>query len=598
MKKKLYTLLFFMLGVFAFAKAQTEQLARNYFDQGQFEKALLSYKKALVKQPNNSKLVYGYIATQQQLEGYDDVQTFLEERIERLPNSSGRYLVELGYNYQLQQQDSIATIYYNRAIDRVSQNPSRTSSIGRAFQDHSLLEQATQVYETGMAFNPKANYTIQLARIYGELGQLENMFDSYLFLIFKNEAYLPTAQRNFGQFITENPDNEANQTFRKLLLKKLQTEQSIIYNELLSWLFIQQGDFKKAFAQEKAIYKRSDGNLQGVINLAEITIEENEDEIATEILQYLSATAVDEYTKLEAEQWLLQLAIKSDDPLKDNNGIATRYEALLDHYGFNEFTIALQRDYAHFTAFNQNDPEKAITFLKKGLKERLSKFNEARLKMELADILVLEEKFNQALIYYSQVQNKVKNNILSQEARLKVAKTSYYKSDFSWAENQLNVLKSSATQLIANDALKLLLTIRDNSLEDTTQTALKLFAKADLLRYQNKNQEALVLYNTILEQHKGEAIEDEALLEQAKLFEADNAYVKAEKSYQKIISFFGEDILADEAHYRLALLYENQLQTPEKAKEHYERIIFDFADSIYYVEAQKRFRQLRGDAVN
>jgi len=596
MKKKLYLLLICILGFSAFAKAQSEQLARNYYDQGQFEKALISYKKALVKQPNNSKLVYGYIKTQQQLESYTEVKKFLEERIARLPNNSGKYLVELGYNYDLQQQDSLATIYYNKALDRVSQNPSRTASIGKAFQDHSLLEQAVQVYETGMAFNPKANYTIQLARIYGELGQLENMFDSYLFLIFKNEAYLPTAQRNFSQFITDNPDNEANQTFRKLLLKKLQSRQSIIYNELLSWLFIQQKEYKKAFSQEKAIYKRSDGDLQGVINLAEITMEENEDEIAIEILEYLTQTAIDEFTKLEAEQHLLQLAIK--DPLRDNAGITSRYEALIDRYGLNEFTIGLQRDYAHFTAFNQNAPDKAISFLKKGLKERLSKFNEARLKMELADILVLEEKFNQALIYYSQIQNKVKNNVLSQEARLKVAKASYYKSDFAWAENQLNVLKSSATQLIANDALKLLLTIRDNSLEDSTQTALKKFAKADLLRYQNKKQEASALYSNILEQHKGEAIEDEALLEQAKLFEADNAFAKAEKNYQKIISFYEEDILADEAHYRLALLYENQLHLPEKAKEHYERIIFDFADSIFYVQAQKRFRQLRGDAVN
>ena len=33
----------------------------------------------------------------------------------------------------------------------------------------------------------------------------------------------------------------------------------------------------------------------------------------------------------------------------------------------------------------------------------------------------------------------------------------------------------------------------------------------------------------------------------------------------------------------------------EKAKEYYEQIIFNFADSIYFVEARKKYRALRGD---
>ena len=596
MKKTAYILWVF-LGIAIVGNAQTEQLARNYFDQGEFEKAKLSYKRALVKQPNHSRLVLGYIATLQQLEAYDEVNNFLKEKIDKSPHP-GKYIVELGYNYQLQQQDSIAEIQYNQAIDQVAQNPSRASIIGKAFQDHSLLEQAIQVYETGMSLNPKANYTVQLARIYGELGELENMFDNYLFLIQKNEAYLPTAQRNFGQFITDDPDNEANVIFRKLLLKKLQQEPRIIYNALLSWLFIQQGDFKKSFVQEKAIFKRTNGDLQGVIDLAEIAIEAEEHGIAREVFQYIIGNALDEITLLEAEQQLLLLDVRDPNPEKDNEAIISRYQGLINRYKGNEFITPLKRDYAHFLAFDLKRTTQAIDFLKEGLKGRLNKFNEARLKMELADILVLEEKFNQALIYYSQIQNKVTNNILSQEARLKVAKTSYYKSDFSWAETQLKVLKSSATQLIANDALQLLLVIRDNSLEDSTQTALKKYAKADLLSYQNNKQQALALYDNILEQHKGEAIEDETLLAQGKLYEELSAFAKAETNYRKMLSFFEEDILADEAHYRLARLYEKHLGQPEKAKEHYERIIFDFADSIYYVDAQKRFRALRGDIIN
>ena len=218
--------------------------------------------------------------------------------------------------------------------------------------------------------------------------------------------------------------------------------------------------------------------------------------------------------------------------------------------------------------------------------------------MKLADILVFDEKFNEALIYYSQIQKKVKSNVLAQEARFKVAQTSYFKGDFEWAQIQLDVLKKSASQLIANDAMQLSLMIRDNSLDDSTKTALKKFARADLLTLQNKNNTAISVLQDILTNHKGEKIEDEALLKMGELYEVTQQYEQAEANYKKLIEFYNEDILADDAHFHLAKLYEGPLAQPEKAKALYERIIFDFADSIYFVEARKRYRTLRGDAIN
>ena len=228
----------------------------------------------------------------------------------------------------------------------------------------------------------------------------------------------------------------------------------------------------------------------------------------------------------------------------------------------------------------------------------MNRFQEARVKMELADILVLEERFNAALIYYSQIQKNLKDNVLAQEARFKVAKTSYYKGDFEWAKTQLKVLKSSAEQLIANDAQDLYLLITDNTVDDSTHTALKTFARADLLLFQNKQDEALEVYNTLLAEHKDKAIEDETLLEQAKLFEVKGLYDLAAQNYRLILEKHGDDILADDAHYRLGNLYADHLQQPEKAKEQYESIIFNFADSIFYVDAQQKYRKLRGDAIN
>ncbi|MEP1856120.1 tetratricopeptide repeat protein, partial [Nonlabens ulvanivorans] len=270
-------------------------------------------------------------------------------------------------------------------------------------------------------------------------------------------------------------------------------------------------------------------------------------------------------------------------------------EQLLTKSGRDGQTFMLQLDYADFLTFKASEPETAVTILTELENKRLSKFQKAEVKMLLADILVLQEQFNRALILYSQVQTDLPNDELAQEAQYRVARTSYYQGDFPWSLTQLKVLRSATSKLIANDAMELSLTISDHSLEDTTFVALKAFAKADLKQYQNKRSEAISLYDQLLQNHKGDPIEDEALLNQAKLYEIEGNLEAAKNNYQTIIDNFADGILADDAFYKLALLYEEKFDNPNKAQALYERIIYDYADSIHFVDARRRYRRLRGD---
>ncbi|HAT67752.1 MAG TPA: hypothetical protein DCS66_24660, partial [Flavobacteriaceae bacterium] len=508
-----------------------------------------------------------------------------------------QFLIELGYNYALQNKDSIAQINYQKAIEFVKESPPYAYIVGQVFSDYNLLDEAVTVYETAMMQDDSRNYYAQLARIYGEQGELEKMFETYVELIKINPTYNGTIKRNFSLYITEDPTNEANILLRKTLLKKLQQDPDVLYNELLSWLFIQQKDFKKAFIQEKAIYARREENLSGLLDLGKITIDEKSYEDAKEIIHFIIEKAYNPRLKLEGYQQLMYVELELAQE-KDYPKIDAQYKQLLSEFGDDRDTYLLQIDYNDFLAFRYGKKEEAIQNLKALSKKGLTIYQEARVKLKLADILVYDEKFNEALIYYSQVQNKVQNDVLAQEARFKVARTSYFKGDFEWAQVQLDVLKKSASQLIANDAMQLSLMIQDNSLEDSTQTALKKFATADLRALQNKNVEAITLLKDILTNHKGEEIEDEALLKMGMIYEKLNQFENAEAQYLKLIELYKEDILADDAHFKLAKLYETYLGQPEKAKELYEQIIFNFQDSIYFVEARKRYRMLRGDEIN
>ena len=60
-----------------------------------------------------------------------------------------------------------------------------------------------------------------------------------------------------------------------------------------------------------------------------------------------------------------------------------------------------------------------------------------------------------------------------------------------------------------------------------------------------------------------------------------------------IVEKYPDDILADDALFQLAGLYENQLNNKPKAMELYEKLLTKYSGSLFAAEARKRFRALR-----
>ena len=577
--------------------AQEDFLAQQYFNDGDFEKAVVFYEKLVKKSPRRTDFVEGLISCYQQLERYGDAEEYLLKQLTN-KNAYPTFFIELGYNYTLQDNSDKATEYYQQALSKIDDNPNYGYAIGLRFQKYALLDYSAEAFLKAMRLNPQLDYNFQLARIYGEQGQIGKMYESYLKLISEGRVSKSRVLRNIDDFINADPENENNILLKKTLLQNAQKNPDPLWNELLSWLFVQQKQYSNAFRQEKAIYKRTDGaTVQRLQALAVAALEDQYLETAKEAYRYIADNTYDEVTKLNAQLDLIEIesSVATEKKLDD---IQRRYEELMAIHGYENQTVQLQVDYANFLTFRKNTPQPAVTILKKSLELPLNVRGNAFVKMALADILVFDKKFNEALIYYSQIQKRLKNDVMGQNARFKVAQTSFYKGDFDWALTQLKVLRSSTSQLIANDAMQLSLLISDNSLEDSTQTALKKYARADLLAYQNKDREAMEVLDDILQNHKGEKIEDEALLRQGTLLEKQKDYEAAKFNYQKITEFHATGILADDAHFALGELYRTALNLPEKAKEHYEKIIYDYQDSYYFPQARRHFRRLRGDAIN
>ncbi len=588
--KKLFLYITLSFSLLAFA--QNEQLAQYYYEKGDFEKAKIGYEELLQSVPQNMQYFLRTIDCYQQLQQFDVAEKAVQQRLEKY--SQGNLLVELGYNFQLQKNDAKAHIYYEQALERIKKNPNEIYSISNAFERKVLLDYALKSYKIATELNPNFNFNYQMGLLYGQLSNMEMMISTFLDEAYANPQNAIRIQNQLVRFMVDEGDATFSEMLRKALIIRTQKNQDVFWNHYLSWFYVQQKEFEKAFIQEKAIYKRNPESLNSILNLAQLAIEEENQETAKEILTFVLENTSDLELRIQANSYLITMKIENASE-KDFVAISTELDGLLKQFGTSPFTLSLQLIQAHFTAFNLKKPEEGKAIVKRALELQLNDYEVANAKMELADILLYEEKFNQALIYYSQIELDLKNDVMAHEATLKAAKTSYFKTDFAWALKQFKELKSANTQLIANDALEYFLLINDNTVADSTQTALKQFAKGDYLLYQNRNQEAIAQFQAILKSYKGQEIESVTVLRLGKIYEKQGDFDLALSQYQTIIDQHSDGIYIDEALYFSAEIYNKQL-LPEKAKPLYEKVLFNHQDSIYFVEARKKFRQLRGDA--
>lgn len=588
--KKISYIFIFLCSILVFG--QNEQLAQNYFDKGEFDKAATLFEEIVKKQSGNSFFVQKLAACYQQLEQFPKAEQLLTEKYNKynLPV----YLVELGYNFQLQKNQSKADSYYQKAFKEIEKNANYTYSIAQAFEQKTLLPWAYKSYEAGQKSNPNLNFDYQMALLQGQMGNLEVMVVKLLDYSYNNPNAVVNVQNQLSYFLQEDTEGTFLASLKKELLLRTQQNQALFWNQFLSWLYIQQKEYSKAFIQEKAIYKRNPESFEDIIQLAQLCINDNDNETANSIFQFIIDNTSDEETILISNYYILKNQIEKAKP-EEYPIIQQKLNSLLTQFGASPYALDLKLLSAQFYTFQLNQFPQSKAILDELLEKPLNIRQKAKVKMEYGDVLVYDEKFNQAIIYYAQIENDLPNDEMAHEATFKMAKTSFYKKDFDWAMKQAKEMKQASSLLIANDAVELFLLISDNAVEDSLKVALQDFSKAELLEYQNKPNEALKAFLQILEKHKGNSIEPGTLYRIARNYEKLGDYKNAVTYYQQILDLHKDSFYTDEALFFSAESYRKQLNDSEKAKSYYEKVVLEHPDSIYFTAARIQFRTLRGD---
>jgi len=592
MKRKFLIFIFFITSVISFGQRNNDYiLAEGYYRNGSYQKAEKLYQKLLSKSPYNTTYLARLSHCYQQQQKFEEAEKLLSIKLKNKPNISV-INVFLGYNYEAQRNMPDATKYYDKAIASITKKSNYGSIIATQFRKLNKLDYAIKAYEKIMETKNNSNFGTQIAQIYGEKGDFEAMFNQFVEVLDNDETRLQNIKRSAATYVNDDSENENNILLKKALLRKSASKPKNVWNNMLSWLFTKQRQYGKAFIQEKALFARNSDDISGIGKLGDVAFDNKDYETARSCFDFIIENSDFEEDKFNAIYMNLLIAIET----KEEN-IDDKFQKVFETNGINKNTLSIQLAYAKYLTFQENNPEKAYSVLENALQFANNNFLRSRVKLRMGEVLVYQEKFNKALINFSQVQTKLKNHAIGQEARYKVAQTSYFKNDFKWAKAQLKVLKGSTTQLIANDAAQLFLTISDNEPQDSIPTGLSKYAKADLLHLQNKKEEAITVLDEIITEYAGQSIEDEALYRQAQIYAEEGNFTKAIENYDKIIAIDSQGIFVDDVYYNLAEIYKDNLEDNQKASEYYQKIIFDFPSSIYLVDARKKYRKLRGDTI-
>ncbi|WP_162428054.1 tetratricopeptide repeat protein [Pontibacter pudoricolor] len=601
--KKTYLLLAFCLTIAAtIAQAQTQnlELAREYFSKGEYQKAAELYEK-LVEDKRLFSVTYpDYLKTLLALRNYKEAEKLVKRTIKQNPGNYN-FEVDLGMVYQAAGDKAGAEKHFNKLIQQM--NPEATVVVASAFIQNELYDYAEKAYLRGreLTKNPLENNRPLIA-LYSYRQKNEALIPEVLNLLQENESEVGYVQNMLQNSVRD--EKAQNALEKELIMRVQQNPDKLAYSELLIWLYVQRLDFYGALMQARAVDKRTRSGGSRVMELGAISAQNKDYNSAIEAYEYIIKEYPDGPYYLVARQRLINAReeqVQNTFPVDQEKirALIADYDALLTEVGRSAATAEVLQHMANLYAFYLDDKAKAIALLQEAIAMPRANANlVAESKLTLGDIYVLKGEPWEATLLYSQVEKSHKDTPIGYDAKLRNARLSYYKGDFELAQAHLDILKLATSREIANDAMDLSLLITDNTGLDTSTTAMEEYAAIELLVFQNKLQQAVTKLDGMLKKYPGHSLTDEIYFQKAGIQERMGNFTEAVASLQHIVGNPQYDILSDDALFKMAYIYEENLKDTAKAQQLYNDLLKKHQGSIFVAEARKRFRKLRGDTVN
>ncbi|KOF04541.1 hypothetical protein OB69_00290 [Roseivirga seohaensis subsp. aquiponti] len=605
MRKTALFLFMILITSAAFSQVDAIALANEYYEQGEFEKALTEYKKLAKNNSNIPRIHDNYLKLLLSEEEFKEAEKYLKGVIKDNPENFF-YKVDLGMLYKSQKEEGKSEQVFDDIIAEQAKDAGENQKtngirfLAQVFFEKNLREKALETYQQGRkAMNRPEMFSLELANAYQLMNQKQEMVLEYLIFSKSQPQNLSYVKNSFQRVLTEPEDLDTLETTLYDFIQK--DAGNPIYNDLLVWTHLQQKNFAAALRQARALDRRLQNNAENIINVGLIAFRNQEYKTAQKAFDYVLTEFPDSPSKNLAQRYVLladEEVVKQTYPVDTTaiRSLIVKYDAYKENLRDVFNIIDANRRVAHLYAFYLNEIPKAIEILTENVNQPVGKHRViAESKMDLADIYLLNEEPWESILLYAQVERMFKDEPLGYEAKLKSAKLSYFKGEFELAQSHLDILKLATSREIANDALNLSILIKNNTVFDSTDVVMQEYANIELQLFQNQKNEAIVALNQMIEKYPKHSIIDEVYFLMAKTERELGHFDKALAALGVINQTHYFEILGDDALFLTGVILEDDLKDKEKAMDVYLQLLEKYKGSIFVSEARKRLRELRGD---
>lgn len=571
--------------------------AQMYLDMKEYDKAIDLYEKLYKKNNYDTKVYAGYLDALLATEDYKKAEKLVAGQIEKSPNKAA-LAVDMGRVFKSAGKEKRAEEYYEKAIEMLNGDDLLTQFVANKFLELGRDDYALKTYQrAGDILHSNTLYSGPMSRLYFKAGDLDNGLTTLLNASksFYNGG-IDEVKATLLDYLGD--DRKKLSKAQKAVVKKINEQpDNPYYSELLTWLYTQNDDWDGALIQVRALDIRYKEQGERILEFARYAVKEEEYAFALKAYQEVLDNSKEYpfYSSVINEMLAVKykmLQQKVDFTEKEVAALVDDYQQFLDSFP-DYYTFRVVQDYATVLAQYAHEPEGAIAVLQVAINKPGARRDfVGKCKLQLGDYYVLVDKVWDASLTYAQVQKEFREDVLGEEARFRDAKLAYYRGDFDWANIQLDVLKASTSELIANDALYLSVLITENIPPDSNYVPLERFAYADLLLFQNKTGEAERILDSIAASFPDHPLADDLLMKRAEIATSRKEYPKAIAYLEQIHADHGKDVLGDDALYKMATINERYLDNKEEAGKLYAQLILEYPGSTYIQLARKKVKEL------
>jgi tetratricopeptide (TPR) repeat protein len=578
------------------------RMADARLQAGDTEEAIRVLEALHKESPNNASFYRKLKEAYESVKRYDDALRLVNERIDDTP--SAELLSEKARLLYQKEAEEKASTAIDEAIARAPARPATYRLVYQTLVDLQRFRQAIDVLQRARSqLDDDSLFRTELAYLYGLDGQHETAMQEYVDLLDASPDRVSLVRSRLQTFVEQGEGIEASIS----VLEGAVEDQPLnpAYRKLLAWLYMSTDDYEAALDVYRALDRLQQQEGQALFSFAQKAADATQYDVATRafgaILERHGNAEVAPRTQRALgdayRQWARDTYGSSPvhrDSVPRYDAARRAYQAFLEKYPNHEaYPVVLSRlgtiqvdVYQKFEAAQSTLQEVVSSYPK------TSAADEAR--YDLGRIALLQDNFERAQVLFSRLTNDLRGGDLADRARFELAQLQFYQGNFEAARTRAQATSANTSSDVANDAIDLSVLIQENKGPDSLNSALRLYARAQLRIRQHRYPDAEARLDSLLQSHRRHPLTDDAQLGRAEVYLAVGDTARAVEAYKQLPEDYPRSPHADRSLFRLGELYQETGRT-EPAMETYNHLLTDYPESRLSIEAPNPHRTLQPD---